>query len=139
MGTLRWLPIRCYFHWLMSLFLRSLLLQDWYYFICLACTTAKIFYSPSQICCGKSGTNSRYSGFCERFWFLLFAWPAQWPIFTTVGSLFPTNMMPSKIPKNDVHVKTTKCMPISSFCWLLSYWLLLSLKDTNNEALFLHF
>ena len=29
-------------------------------------------------------------------------------------------------------------MPISSFCWLLSYWLLLSLKDTNNEALFLH-
>ena len=29
-------------------------------------------------------------------------------------------------------------MPISSFCWLLSYWFLLSLKDTNNEALFLH-
>ena len=43
-----------------------------------------------------------------------------------------------RIPKINVHMKTTKCMPISSFCWLLSYWLLLSLKDTNNEALFLH-
>ena len=42
MGTLRWLPIRCYFHWLMSLFLRLLLLQDWCYFICSACTKAKI-------------------------------------------------------------------------------------------------
>ena len=53
----------------MSKFLRSLLLQDWCYFVCLACTKAKIFYCPSQICCGKSGTDSWYSGFCGRFWF----------------------------------------------------------------------
>ena len=80
--------------------MKSLLLYDWCYFICSACTTAKIFFCPSQICCGKSGTDT--PDFVEDFDSLicLACTMANASIFITTRSLFPTNMMLLKDPKD---------------------------------------
>ena len=164
MGTLWWLPIGCYFHWLMSLFLRLLLLQDWCYFICLVCTKAKMFYCPSQIWCAKSGTDSWYSGFCERFRSPYLSGlhnghylssPHNGRIYyniqnvsekmrsdekmrLTKASFMPTKILHWSLLRKEVRIYVHGGMHIGSFCWILSYWFLLSLKDTNNKALSLH-
>ena len=79
-----WLSLRCSLYWLM----RSLLLQDWCYFICLACTTAKIFRTDTP-------------DFAEDFDSLicLACTMANAPIFTTTRSWFFTIMMLLKDPK----------------------------------------
>ena len=79
----------------MSMFLRSLLSQDWCYFICLACTKAKYFIVLDGYAAANLELFHDTPDFAKDFDFCicLACTMANAPIFTTVRSLFPTNMM----------------------------------------------
>ena len=144
MGTLRWLPIRCYFHWLMSLFLRLLLLQDWCYFICSACTKAKILpfkyvaKNPELIHDTPDSAKDFDSPIC-----LACTTATICLACTTAKTIFKMRLteasfMPTKISHWSLLRKEVRIYVHGGFCWFLSYWFLLSLKDTNNKALSLY-